>query len=388
MISNLIKKLLPSPTLTLDAQVKDLQAKGIPIINLALGEPDFPTPSHISQAAIIAIQEGFTHYTPTSGILELKKAIQNKFLKENDIYTDPSCIVVGVGSKQLLFHAIMCLVQKNDEVLLPTPTWSTYAEQIKLSQATPVFVPLKPPFMLKASDLEKKITKKTKLILLNSPSNPTGAMITRTELMKIADLAVRKNIYVLSDEIYEHLCFDKKHYSIASFNKKIQELTVTINGFSKSYAMTGWRIGYATGPKEIMTAMTGLQSQTTSNTCSISQKAGIIALTGSQKPRKDMRMAFARRRTYILKSLSKIDTCSLTPPSGAFYFLIDIRKSFTTRIDTSEKWAQQLLEKEHIAVVPGEAFFAPGYIRLSFASSLENLREGTKRIIRFMKSHE
>lgn len=388
MISKRIQQLKPSPTLGLDATVKRLQAEGLFVVNLGLGEPDFVTPWHIRRAAITAIKEGFTHYTLTAGILELREAICKKLSEENGISYCPSEIAVGVGAKQLLYHAFQVLCDEGDEVITPIPTWSTYIEQIKLSCAVPVLVSLKPPFKLTAEDLEKKITPKTKVILLNSPSNPTGAMIKKEELVKIAKLAVEKKIFVISDEIYEKIAFGKKYCSIASLNKKIKELTVTINGFSKGYAMTGWRIGYAAGPKEIIDAIVSLQSQTTSNTFSIAQKAAFQALAGSQRPVELMRLEFEKRRSYLVRELSKIKEFSFTPPDGAFYFFVDIKQLLGKRFKSSKEWCQKLLEEEKIAVVPGEAFMYPGYFRLSFAASMQHIKEGIRSISKFIKKYD
>lgn len=388
MISKRVQQLRPSPTLGLDAKVKRLQAKGIFVVNLGLGEPDFITPWQICRAAITAIKAGFTHYTVTAGIPELRQAICKKLLEENGISYHPSEIAVGIGTKQLLCQTFQVLCEEEDEVIVSIPTWSTYIEQIKLSGATPALVLLKPPFKLTAENLEKRITSKTKAILLNSPSNPTGAMIEEEQLIKIAKLAVEKSIFVISDEIYEKITFGKQHHSIASLGKKIRELTVTINGFSKSYAMTGWRIGYAAGPKEIIEAIVSLQSQTTSNTSSISQKAALAALTGSQKPVELMRLEFEKRRDYLIKELSKIKEVSFAPPDGAFYFFVGIKQLFGRRLRSSQDWCQKLLEEERITVVPGEAFMYPGYFRLSFAASMKHLKEGVKRINRFIKKYD
>lgn len=388
MISKRIQELKPSPTLGLDAKVKRFQVEGIFVVNLGLGEPDFVTPGHICKSAITAIKEGFTHYTVTAGIPELKEAICKKLAEENGIFYHPLQIVVGVGTKQLLYHAFQVLCEEGDEVIVPIPTWSTYIEQVKLSGATPVLVSLRPPFRLSIEDLEKRITPKTKVILLNSPSNPTGAMIERKELIKIAKLAVEKGIFVVSDEIYEKITFGEKHYSIASLSKKIKELTVTIDGFSKSYAMTGWRIGYAAGQNEIINAMVSLQTQTTSNTSSIAQKAAIEALVGSQRPVESMRLEFERRRGYLIKEFSKIKKVSFVPPSGAFYFFVSITQILGKRFRSSEEWCQKLLEEEKVAVVPGEAFMCPGYFRLSFAAPMKQLKEGVRRISSFIKKYD
>ena len=388
MISKRIQSLKSSPTLELGVKVRRLQAEGVSIVNFGLGESDIITPLHIRRAAITAIKEGFTHYTATAGITELREAICKKLSGENEISYRPSEIVVGVGTKQLLYHAFQVLSEEGDEVIVPIPTWSTYVEQIKLSGAIPVPISLKPPFKLTAENLEERITPKTKVILLNSPSNPTGAMIEKEQLIKIAELAIKKGIFVISDEIYEKITFEKKHYSIASLGKKIKELTVTINGFSKSYAMTGWRIGYAAGPRETIDAMVSLQEQTTSNTSSIAQKAALVALTGSQVPVELMRLEFEKRRHYLIKELSKIKEFSFFPPDGAFYFFVSIKQLLGRRFRNSEEWCQKLLEEEKVAVVPGEAFMYPDYFRLSFAMSMKHLKEGVKRISGFIKKYD
>lgn len=388
MISKRIRQLKPSPTLGLYTKVRQLQAEGIFVVNLGLGEPDFITPWQIRRAAITAIKRGFTHYTATAGILELREAIGKKLSEENGISYQPSEIAVGVGTKQLLYHAFQVLCEAGDEVIVPVPTWSTYIEQIKLSGAIPVLVSLKPPFRLTVEDVKKRITLKTKVILVNSPANPTGAMIERKQLIKIAKLAVAKGIFVIVDEIYEKIIFGKKHHSLASLGKPIKALTVTINGFSKSYAMTGWRIGYAAGPKEIIDAMISLQGQTTSNTSSIAQKAALAALTDSQSSVELMRLEFERRRGYLVRELLKIKKFSFVPPDGAFYFFVSIKQLLGERFRSSEAWCRKLLEEEKVAVVPGEAFMYPGYFRLSFAASLPDIKEGVKRIRNFIKKYD
>jgi aspartate aminotransferase len=380
MLSKRIRALSPSPTLAFDKKAKELKEQGFPVVNLTLGEPDFPTPSHICDAATKAMNEGQTHYTLTSGILPLREEIAAKLKKENEVTYDPSEIVVGVGSKQLLYNAFQVLLNKGDEVLIPTPTWSTYVEQVKLAEGKPILIPLAAPFKLKTADLIPHITTKTKMIVLNSPSNPTGAMIEREELVRIANLAVKHQIYVVSDEIYEKLTWGPRHISIASLNDEIRQYTITINGFSKSYAMTGWRIGYAGGPAEIITAMSNLQSQTTSNTSSISQAGALAALTGTQQPLEIMKNEFAKRRAYVLEELKKIPSFEVTAPEGAFYFYVQLKEG------NAEKWCKELLEKEYVAVVPGEAFCAESSFRMSYASSMENLKEGIERIKKFIES--
>lgn len=384
ILSKRIKDLSPSATLAVDAVVKKLQAQGKKILNVSLGEPDFITPENIQSAAISALRKGFTHYTSTAGITELRKAIADKFLRDNNIHYDSSEIAVGVGSKQLLYNALMALCEEGDEVLVPIPTWSTYVEQIKLAGAKAKLIPLKPPFKLSALDLKKHISTKTKAIILNSPANPTGAVIEKEELEKIAKLAVAKNIWIISDEIYEKLLYGGKHISIASLGKEIRSRTITINGFSKSYAMTGWRIGYAGGPKEVIDSMVNLQSQTTSNTSSIAQYAGVEALTGNQSSIKKMAKEFARRQSFLLKEFSQTEKLSVVFPEGAFYLFINIEKCLDKKIKNSADWCAALLEKEHVALVPGEAFLYPGFVRMSFATSMEVLEEAVTRITRFV----
>ena len=383
MLSKRARLLLPSATLEVDALAKQLEEQGKPVINLTIGEPDFATPTHIGEAAYKAIKDGFTHYTATAGILPLRQAIAEKLKKDNDVSYDPSEIIVGVGTKQILYNTFQVLVEEGMEVIIPTPTWSTYVEQVKLALGKPVLIPLKPPFKLKAQDIEPYISKKTKAIIINSPSNPTGAVIDKEELFKIAQIAVEKNIFIISDEIYEKLIYEGAHYSIASLGKKIKDLTITVNGFSKSYAMTGWRIGYAAGPKEVIKAMTSFQGQTTSNTSSIAQFAGIAALQGTQEPLAMMKKEFEKRRNFLCSEFSKIENISFIPPSGAFYTFIGIQKLLKPG-ETATDWCNKLLNEKFVAVVPGEAFCAPGYFRLSFASSLENLKEGVRRIKEFI----
>lgn len=383
MISFRIKQLSPSPTLALDAKVKQMQRGGVLVINLGIGEPDFETPSNIKRAAIKAIKDGFTHYTETSGILELRKRIAEKLERDNQISYDPAEIVVGCGSKQLLYSAFQVLCEEGDEVLLSIPTWTTYIEQIKLAGGKPKLIKLFPPFKLTASHILKNMSSKTKIILINSPANPTGAVIDQKELEKIAEIAVKHKVWVISDEIYEKITFGKKHTSIGSLNKEIQERTITINGFSKAYAMTGWRVGCAAGPKEVISAMGSLQSQVTSNTSSISQMAAIEAISGKQDSVEKMRREFLKRRRFLISALSKIHGLSFIEPEGAFYFFVSIKKILGRKLKTSGSWCESLLNKEQVAVVPGEAFLYPGYFRLSFAAGFKDLSESIKRIKRF-----
>jgi aspartate aminotransferase len=385
IISQKIKVLTPSPTMALDAKAKALQKEGKPVINLTAGEPDFETPDVVKQAGIKAITDGFSHYTQPEGIPELREAISNKFFIDNNISYDPSDIIVGVGSKQLLYTAFQVLCNPGDEVILAVPTWTTFIEQIKLAGATSKIITLQPPFQLKASDIEPLITQKTKVLLLNTPSNPTGMMIQKDELIKIADLAVKYNIFVIADEIYEKLIYHNTHTSIASLNEKIKQRTLTTNGVSKAYAMTGWRIGYAGGPKEIINAMKSLQSQLISNPTSISQKAAIAALKSDPSIVEQMRKAFEERRKAGLAMIETIPNVSITPPNGAFYFFISIKQLLGGKYQTATAWCADLLAKKHVAIVPGEAFEYPGYVRISYAVSQDNLLLALQRIKEYIE---
>lgn len=385
LLTKRIQRLEPSATLAIDAKVKAMQKEGISVINLGIGEPDFQTPEYIKQAGIQAIQEGFTHYTLTAGITELREALSQKFLKENKIAYTPSQIVVGSGSKPILYCAFQVLCEKGDEVIVPVPTWNSYVEQIKLTEAKPVFIHLKPPFTLTSKLIRQALTSKTKAILLNTPSNPTGAMVSKKELENIAALAVKHNLWIITDEMYEKIIFGKAHHiSIASLGKDVYQQTVTINGFSKTYAMTGWRLGYAGGPQEIITAMANLQGQLTASASSISQKAALGALTGPTQPVEEMIEEFAKRRDIVVESLQQISQLLVTPPEGSFFIFVGIQKLLGEKYPTSTSWCEALLQKEHVALIPGEAFFAPGFFRLSFASSIENLQEAAKRIQEFV----
>lgn len=384
MFSKRAQTLAASPTIAIDTKAKAFKRQGIPVINLSVGEPNFHTPENIKKAAIAAIKEGNSFYTAPEGIIELRVAIARKFKRDNKLTYDPNDIIVGVGAKQILYNAFQVLCDKGDEVIIALPAWNTFVELVKLTGAKPVLITLKPPFKLKANDIKKVITPKTKVILLNSPSNPTGAMIEPEELTKIADLAVKNNIFVISDEIYEKLTYSQKHISIASLNEKIKERTITVSGLSKSYAMTGWRVGYAAGPSEIIAKMKALQSQLLAHTSSISQKAGVEALNGDQASITMMQKAFAKRRIYCLKQIATIPGLSVNEPDGAFYLFISIEKLFGKKYPTATAWAEALLEEEKVAVVPGEAFFYPGYIRFSYAASDEDLEEAFVRIKRFI----
>jgi len=377
----------PSPTLAITARARQMRAQGIEVIGFGAGEPDFDTPSYIKEAAKKSIDEGFTKYTATSGIEELKKAICQKFKNENGLDYTTAQIIVSCGAKHALFNAIMCLCEKGDEVILPSPYWVTYLEQIKLSQAKPVLIETteRDNFKLLKKALKKAITPETKCLILNSPSNPTGMVYTEDELKAIAELAVKNGFYIISDEVYEKLIYEGKHISIASLGREIKDLTVVINGVSKAYSMTGWRIGYAAGPPDLIAAMSNLQDHSTSNPTSIAQKAALKAISEQGPELAEMIREFRNRRDYMVEKLNAIPGISCLKPQGAFYAFANISKLIGRtirgkKITGSLSFTELLLNEARVAVVPGIAFGADKYIRLSYATSMENIREGLERI--------
>lgn len=389
-ISERVKNINPSQTLAITTQALKMKREGKKVISFAAGEPDFATPENIREEAILAINQGFTHYTATSGIIELKEAIMEKLKKENGVEYTPSEIIVSNGAKQCLFNAILTLCNPGDEVLLPIPCWVSYTEQIKFAQAIPIFIPTYPEeaFQLSAAQVEEKITPKTKLLLLNSPHNPTGAVYDQEELKKIAQLLLEYNIYCISDEIYEKLIYDQaKHLTITSLNDEVKARTIVINGVSKSYVMTGWRIGYAAGPEELISGMSKIQDHSTSNPNSIAQKASVKALLGRQDTIAEMRKTFDERRKYMVERLNQMEGISCLNPSGAFYAfpkVSDILKRGIEyqgkKIENSLDLADFILKEAEVALIPGNAFEAEGYLRLSYATSMEDIQEGLDRI--------
>ena len=392
-ISNKFKTISPSPTLMIDAKFKQMKADGMNVVGFGAGEPDFDTPSHIKEAAIAAINNGVTKYTPASGTLELKKAIAKKFLDDNGLSYEPSQIVVSNGAKHSLINAFGAILNPGDEVIVPAPYWVSYPEMIKYNDGVPVvlYTTEEKGFKFSAADFEAAITPKTKAIVLNSPSNPTGMVYTEEELRAIADVAVKNNIYVISDEIYEHLIYDgAKHVSIASFGEDIKDLTIIINGVSKTYAMTGWRIGFTASNAQIAKAMGNVQSHTTSNPNSIAQAATVAALTGPTDDLKMMLSAFDERRKYMAQRINAIDGVSCLMPQGAFYVMMNISKLKGKTIggkliNSADDFAEVFLDKELVAVVPGNGFDAPDYVRWSYATSMENIKEGIDRLERLLK---
>jgi aspartate aminotransferase len=388
MLSDRARKIKPSPTLAMDTKAKAMKADGVDIVNFGVGEPDFDTPDNIKEAAIKAIRDGFTKYTPVGGIDPLKDAIIEKFTKDNNLNYMRDEIIVSCGAKHSLYNIAQALLSPGDEVLIPSPYWVSYPDQVLLNDAVPVFVKAyeTDSFMLKPEALESHITKKTKALILNSPSNPTGLTYDKKSLERIAEIAVKYNLYVISDEIYEKLLYDGvKHFSIASLDNEVKSKTIVVNGLSKSYAMTGWRIGFAAGPKEIIKAMTNIQSQSTSNPTSIAQKAAVEALTGPQDFIKTMLSEFDTRRNVLVNELNSIPGISCLIPTGAFYAFPNTSKLYgkstdSTKISSSSDLAVYLLEKANVALVHGGAFGDDNYIRLSYATSVDEIKKGVNRI--------
>jgi aspartate aminotransferase len=374
-----LKKIKPSATLTIISKAKKLKSEGHDVINLSAGEPDFDTPDFIKNAAIEAIKNGFTKYTPTTGIPELKKLICEKFKKDNSLDYTPEQIVVSCGAKHSIFNTLAVLVNPGEEVIIPCPYWVSYPEMVNLCEGIPRFVRVTPEnnFKLTIRDLQRQINAKTKVLILNSPCNPTGCVYNLDELKEIAKICVEKKIFVVSDEIYEKLIYDNlKHISIASLNKDTYALTITVNGLSKSYSMTGWRIGYLGGPQDIVEAISKLQDHSTSNPTSISQKAAMAALSAPDDFPRKICQEFQRRRDYLVCRLKEFKKISCVTPQGAFYIFCCILK---TGLD-SLTLANRLLEEAKVALIPGEGFGRDDYIRMSFATSMEQLEKGMDRI--------
>lgn len=391
-LSNKFKAISPSPTLLIDAKFKQMKADGMDVVGFGAGEPDFDTPQHIKDAAISAINSGFTKYTPASGTLDIKKAVCDKLKRDNGLSYEPNQIVVSNGAKHSLINAFGAILNPGDEVIVPAPYWVSYPEMIKYNDGVPVvlYTTEEKGFKFSAEDFKAAITPKTKAIVLNSPSNPTGMVYTEEELRAIADVAVKNNIFVISDEIYEYLVYDGvKHVSIASFNDKIKDLTIIINGVSKTYAMTGWRIGYTASNPEIARAMGNVQSHTTSNPNSIAQAATVAALNGPMDELREMIKAFDERRRYMADRINSIDGVSCLVPQGAFYVMMNISalKGKTIKgklINTADDFSEVFLEKELVAVVSGNGFDAPDYVRWSYATSMKNIKEGIDRLERLL----
>ena len=382
-----------SPTLAIDAKFKAMKADGIDVIGFGCGEPDFDTPDNIKAAAIKAIEEGQTKYTPASGTLALKQAICDKLKRDNGLDYKPSNIVVSNGAKHSLLNAFNAIINPGDEIIVPAPYWVSYTEMIKMADGVPVIIETKEEddFKFTAQQLRDAITPKTKALVLNSPSNPTGMLYGEAELREIAEIAVENDIFVVADEIYEKLIYDgKQHVSIASFNEEIKDRTIIINGVSKSYAMTGWRIGFTAANEAVTKAMANMQSHAASNPSSISQAAALEAYNGEQETVEEMRKVFEERRNYMVDRINSIAGVSCRKPEGAFYVMMNIKEVFGREIcgkviNTSDDFCEVLLENSLVALVPGSGFGIEGYVRWSYATSMENIEKGLDRLEAFLK---
>ena len=382
----------PSITLAITAKANELKSQGIDVVSFGAGEPDFNTPENIIQAAIKAMHDGKTKYTPAGGILELKQTICNKFKNDNNLEYKPSQITISTGAKQCLANVFMAILNPEDEVLIPVPYWVSYPELVKLADGVPVFVETSKEnnYKYTISDLEKATTDKTKAILINSPNNPTGTIYHEEELLEIANFAKEHNLLIISDEIYEKLIYDgEKHISIAALNEDAYERTIVINGVSKTYAMTGWRLGYVAASEKITKLMTSIQSHMTSNVNTIAQYAAIEALNGPIEDLNNMIKEFENRRNFMIYKLEKLNEISIIKPSGAFYIMVNISAYLNTTfkeqiINNSVDFAKVLLEEEKVAVIPGAGFGLDDYIRLSYATSMDIIENGIDRISTFL----
>ncbi len=392
MLSKKALSISPSPTMAIDSKAKEMKSQGIDVVGFGAGEPDFDTPAHIREAGIRAIEEGHTRYTPAAGTLELKEAICDKLKRENDLAYSPAQIVISNGAKHSLHNVLAALLNPGDEVMIPTPYWVSYPEMVRLNDGIPVVIATTEEngFKPTLADLERDYSKKCKALILNSPSNPTGQVCSEDELRMIANFCCERNLFIIADEIYEKLLYgENRHISIATFSEMVKELTILVNGVSKSYAMTGWRIGYTASTKEIATVMSNIQSHTASNANSIAQKAALSALTGPQECVEEMRLAFDERRQYMVDKIKSIPYLDALEPQGTFYLFANVTKTVGKslagkKISGSDDFAAHLLESRKIALVPGTGFGAPNHVRLSFATSMENIVEGLDRIEAFI----
>ena len=391
IISNSLKRIKPSPTIAVTQKARELKAAGKDVIGLGAGEPDFDTPDNIKKAAIDAINKGDTKYTAVDGTPALKQAIVSKFKRENNLEYSVSEITVGTGGKQVIYNALMATLNKGDEVLVPAPFWVSYPDMVLLAGGKPKIIKCeeKDGFKITPKKLKKAITKKTKWLILNSPSNPTGAGYTKNEIENLSKVLIKYNkVYILSDDIYEHITYDSFNFFTIAQISQLKNRTLTMNGVSKSYAMTGWRIGYAAGPEEIIKAIRKIQSQSTSNPSSISQAAAVEALNGSQDFIKERANAFRERRDFVVNSLNNINGINCLKPNGAFYVFPSCKKLLgkKTKIKTDSEFVAKLLEKANVAVVQGSAFGLDGYFRISYATSMEKLKIAMERIKLFCES--
>ena len=391
IVSNSLKRIKPSPTIAVTSKAREMKAAGKDVIGLGAGEPDFDTPDNIKDAAIEAIKRGETKYTAVDGTPKLKKAIQGKFTRENNLSYELDQISVGTGGKQVLYNVFMATLNPGDEVIIPAPYWVSYPDMVLLAGGKPKIVKCseKNEFKITPDELKKAIGKKTKWLIINSPSNPTGSCYTKNEIEELSKILIKnKNVYILSDDIYEHITYDDfKFFTIAQI-KALKDRTLTMNGVSKSYSMTGWRIGYGAGPKDIIKAVAKIQSQSTTNPSSISQAAAVEALNGTQDFIKIRSDSFKERRDYVVETLNSINGLSCLKPSGAFYVFPNCKKLLgkKTKLKTDKEFVEKLLEKAEVAVVQGSAFGLDGYFRISYATSMENLKKALDRIKSFCES--
>jgi aspartate aminotransferase len=391
IISNSLKRIKPSPTIAVTQKARELKAAGKDVIGLGAGEPDFDTPENIKKAAIEAINKGDTKYTAVDGTPILKQAIVNKFKRENNLEYSINEITVGTGGKQVIYNTLMATLNKGDEVVIPAPFWVSYPDMVILAGGKPKIIKCdeKDSFKLTPKKLEKAINKKTKWLILNSPSNPTGIGYTKNEIENLSKILIKyKKVHILSDDIYEHIKYDNFNFFTIAQIPELKNRTLTMNGVSKSYAMTGWRIGYAAGPKEIIKAIRKIQSQSTSNPSSVSQAAAVEALNGTQSFIKKRSNAFKERRDFVVKSLNNIKDISCLKPNGAFYVFPNCKKLLgkKTKLKTDSEFVEKLLEKVNVAVVQGSAFGLNGYFRISYATSMEKLKIAMERIKSFCES--
>lgn len=384
-LASRVTQLTPSLTLAIDSKAKALRAEGVEIYSFAAGEPDFDTPEHIKTAAEEALKSGFTKYTASSGMPELRTAISEKFKRDNGLDYKPSDIIVSNGAKQSCYNAIMAVCGEGDEVIIPAPYWLSYPDMVRLAGAEPVIVQTtqENDWKMTPRQFEEAMSPRTKMVIINSPGNPTGSVYTKEELRAIVEVAADEEITILSDEIYESLTYDgAEHVSVASITPEAKDLTITVNGFSKAYAMTGWRLGYLAAPEKIAKAIDSMQSHSTSGPCSFAQKGGLAALAGSQQCVADMREEFNIRREYMFERLSAIHNVTAVKPKGAFYMLANISKLGMT----SSNFADRLLSKANVAVVPGIAFGDDRVVRLSYATGLDVIKPGLDRFEDFCKT--
>ena len=383
-LANRVKKVSPSATLAITSKAKRLKSEGKDIVNFGAGEPDFDTPEFIKNVAVESIKSGFTKYTPSTGIPELKKCISQKFKRDNSLDYPPEQIAVSCGAKHSIFNTIFSLLNPGDEVIIPLPYWVSYPQMVRLCGGEVKFIPTKQTggFKIKATDLRKSIGRRSKLLILNSPSNPCGSLYSKQELQAVAEICTKHSLYVISDEIYEKIIFDDNiHTSLASINKEIFDLTVTVNGISKAYSMTGWRIGYIGGPEDVIKGVAKIQDHSSSNPNSIAQKAAIAAISSCEDFSSTMCNEFQKRRDYIISRLDKMKKITYFKPQGAFYVFCNISKTKLTSLEFSSR----LLEEELVAVIPGIGFGLDEYVRISFATSLSEIKKGMDRIEQWEK---